>query len=60
MEFKQIVYIGGKEYEIRDEKIWAFYLLAKGKETTYVSDGDKIIGLKSRSTFPEFSCQNNQ
>lgn len=58
-EFKQIVYIGGKEYTITDERIYAFYLLAREKQPTYVNDGDKIIGLKVHSTSFGCSDQNN-
>ena len=57
LEFKQIVYIGGKEYVITDERIYAFYLLAREKQPTYVNDGDEIIGLKLHSTPYECSDQ---
>lgn len=45
-EFKQIVYIGGKEYTITDERVYMFYLLSKEKSVTYVNDGETLIGIR--------------
>lgn len=52
-EFKQIVYVGGKKYEIKEPEIYRAYKRAR----ELVKDGCQIIGWRGKNGLLDQSTQ---